>query len=286
MVRLAALLWLVALPLRAQEVLAVLSSGLSSYREASAGFAEAYGAGAGVRSLDNGGFTVPSETRVIVAFGRKAAERSYPQRVKLIACLAPGLPTERAGSRPSAINILMVPPADKLLAVLKGVQPGLKRLTVLWSASTYRGYVERLSQASAGLGITIRSERLDGVEDLPDSLRGLPGATDALWLPPDPNFLNAQSFATIEAFGRASGLPVYASVPGLAEIGAVASVFVPFRESGRHAAAAARDILKGVELENPLLPEKTETIINLTAAKKSGLTIPAEALSRATRVLP
>ncbi len=286
MVRLAVLLWLAAPALRAQEVLTVLSSGLSSYQEARNGFTEVFGPGTGLRNLADGGFTVPAETRLIVTFGRKAAERSYPSRVKLIVCLAPGLPSDWAGSHSAAVKISMLPPADTLLAALKVIQPGLKRLTVLWSASTYGGYVERLRQASAGLGITILSERLDGVADLPDSLRSLPGATNALWLAPDPNLLTAQSFATVEAFSHAIGLPFYASVPGLAEKGAVASVFVPFSESGRRAAAAAREMLKGVELENTLLPEKTETILNLSAAKKVGLIIPADALSRATRVLP
>lgn len=285
MVRLAGLLWLAALPLRAQEVLAVLSSDLSSYREAHAGFTAEYGPGAGVRSLADGGFPVPPETRIIVTFGRKAAERPYPSRVKLIACLAPGLPTGWAGRR-SAVNIAMLPPAEKLLAALKGVSPGLKRLTVIWSASAYEGYVERLRQAAPGFGLAIRSESLDRVEDLPGALRGLVGESDGLWLMPDPNILTAQSFAMIEAFGHASRLPVFASVPGLAEKGAAASVFVPFSEGGRAAAAAARELLKGAVLERQILPEKTETVLNLTAAKKYGLTIPPEALSRANLILP
>lgn len=285
MVKLAGLLWLAALPLSAQEVLAVLSSNLSPYHEAHAGFVAAYGAGSGVRSLPDGGFTVPPETRIIVAFGRKAAERTYPSRVKLIACLAPGLPTDWAG-RESAVIVTMLPPPDKLLSTLKGVQAGLKRLTVVWSASAYEGYVERLRQAAGVHGLAIRSQRVEGIERLPDALRGLIGETDALWLMPDPRLLTEQSFAMITAFGYASRLPVFVSASGLAEKGAVASVFVPLSESGRAAAAAAREMLKGVSGDRQIMPEKTETVLNLTAAERSGLIIPAEAVSRADRVLP
>lgn len=287
MVRLAFLLCLAAAPLRAQEVLAVLSSDLASYREAHDGFAAAFGPGAGLRRLADGGFSVPPETKVIVAFGRKAAERAYPSRVKVIACLAPGLPSGWAGRR-SAVNIAMLPPPDQLLAVLKGVSPGLKRLAVIRSASASasEAYVERLRQASSRFGLAIRSENLDRVEDLPDALRGLAGETNALWLAPDPNILTAQSFGMIEAFGQAGRLPVFVSVSGLAEKGAAVSVFVPFSENGRAAAAAARELLRGGALESQILPEKTETVINLTAAKRYGLTIPPEALSRANLVLP
>lgn len=285
MVKVAGLLWLAALPLRAQEVLAVLSSDLSSYREAHAGFVEAYGAGTEVRSLADGGFTIPPETRVVVAFGRRAAERAYPPRVKLIVCLAPGLGSDWAGRRSSVI-VTMLPPAEKLLASLKDVQPGLKRLAVLWSSETYEGYVERLRQAAGVRGLTFRSERVDGVEGVPDALRGLFGEADALWLMPDPRFLTEQSFATIMVFGRASRLPVFVSVPGLAKMGAVAAVFVPFGESGRAAAAAAREMLKGASSEIQIMPEKTETVLNLTAAKQSALAIPAAAIARANLVLP
>lgn len=285
MVRLALLLCFAAVPLRAQEVLAVLSSDLASYRQAHAGFTAAYGPGAGARSLADGGFSVPPETRVVVAFGRKAAERAYPSRVKIVACLAPGLPAGWAGRRP-AVKIDMLPPAEKLLAALKGIHPGLKRLTVIWSAAAYEGYVERLHQASGGHALAIRSERLGGVEGLPAALRGLVGETDALWLLPDPNILTAQSFAMIESFGHASRLPVFAAVPGLAEKGAAAAVFVPFGESGRAAAEAARELLKDGASQRHILPEKIETALNLTAARKYGLTIPPDAISRADLVLP
>lgn len=285
MVRLAVVLGLAATSLRAQEVLAVLSSDLSAYQEAHAAFAAVYGQGAGVRNLSDGGFSVPPETLLIVAFGRKAAERDYPSRVKLIACLAPGLPARWAGNRP-AVVISMLPPPEKLVAALKGIQPGLKRLTVIWSSSAFEDYLGSLRQASGVTGIEIRSERLAAAAGLPDRLRGLIGKTDALWLAPDPQILTEQSFSVILNVARASGLPVYAAAPGLAERGAAAAVFLSFRESGRVAALAAREALMGGESGNPVPAVKITTVLNLTAAKKSGLNIPAEAVSHADLVLP
>lgn len=283
--RLAAVLWAAAASVQAQEVIAVLSSDLSAYREAHEAFVAAYGPGAGVRNLADGSFSVPRETRLVVAFGRKAAERVYPARVMLIACLAPGLPARWAGSRP-AVGISMLPPVEKLLAELKGLQPGLRSLTVVWSSAAFEDYLGRLRQASAAAGISIRSERLDAPDELLDRLRGFVQKTDALWLAPDPKILTEKSFSLISGVGRASGLPVFASAPGLAEKGAVAAVFISYRESGRLAALTALEALKAGELEDPVPAEKITMVLNLAAAKKSGLSIPAQAISRADLVLP
>ncbi len=271
----------------AQEVVAVLSSDLAPYREAYQGFAAALGQPVTQVNLQTGHLRIGRDTRVVVAFGGKAAMAEYPEDLTLVYCMAPGTilaPDQRQGT---TIRINMLPPADQVVGTLKDLQPPLKNLAILWVTDTMNDYAAQLQRAGEARGLEVAAEHLRYPDQLPDSLRRLVSkGVEALWLPPDPLLINAGSFALLREFSRANKVPLYAPTAGFAEEGAVAAVGVSFAQNGRTAAEVALEILAGHQAPAEVYPDEYEITLNLGAAAALGIRFPPGIQSRAHRIIP
>lgn len=178
------LLSLASQPGWANDIVAVLSSDLAPYREALESFQKTLDHPISVFNLDQENPRITSSHRVVVAFGGKAAQFSYPDSVVLIYCLAPGTKLslrERAGP---SIEIPMLSPAASILSKMKKIQPALKRLAVFWASQPLKDYFDQIERESAPIDIQVLSVKLDDPAQLPDRLRALHEKSDALWLLP------------------------------------------------------------------------------------------------------
>ena len=285
------ILWLfmwMAMPVRvgAQEVVGVLSSDLGPYQEAYEGFREAFGQEVPRISLASGSPEIGRDTRVVVAFGGKAALYGYPEGVSVIYCLAPAARLEASGSE-VMVKVHMLPYAGYVVSKVKEIQPGLRRLGVFWASDAMSEYVGEISRASVAFGLEVAAERVGDPDELPDRLRGLlRRGVDGLWLPPDPLLINSRSFALLREFCRSNDIPFYVPTAGLVEKGAVASISASFREIGRTAGRVARRVLSGEHVPRAVYPEVVEVTLNLSAASEVGLEIPPAVSAQADRVLP
>lgn len=271
----------------AQEVVAVLSSDLAPYREAYQGFEAALGRPASLIDLQAGHPRIGRDTHVVVAFGSKAAMEEYPRHAALVYCMAPGTVLDPGQRQGPTVKISMLPPAGKVVSVLKEIQAPLKHLAVLWVVDTMADYAAQLQQAGSQLQIGIEAEQLHSVDELPERLRRLIGeGVEALWLPPDPLLISAGSFAVLREFSRANKIPLYAPTAGFAEEGAIAAVGTSFAQNGRTAAAAVLEILAGREVPAEIYPDECEITLNLGAAAEVGLHFSQEVRQRAHKVVP
>lgn len=266
----------------AQEVVAVLASDHRAQRATYEGFLAVFGKPVPVLSM---GEEMPAAPKIVVAFGGKAAIQRYPGRVTLIYAIAPGLVVGPRTHDGRSIKVMMEPEPGALLHALQGLQPKLKRLTVLWSSAIRAPAVERLVTLGAARGIAVSAERLKHARDLPDRLRRLQGKVDAIWLPPDPLLINESSFGIIKHYSYDTDIPFYAPTEGLAEQGATAGLAVSYKEMGRQAAVAAKAVLDGGEVAAELYSDKVSVTVNRAAAEQAELTVPAEALNSADKVL-
>lgn len=270
----------------AQDVVAVLSSDLGPYREAFEGFQETFGQTVPSFRLSEDKVKLSSGTRIVVTFGGKAALSSYPESVALVYCMAPGIEPNPGNRRVYSVGIGMLPRANLILPKLKEIQPALKRLAVFWSSAYMEHYIEEMRQASVPMNIEIVSLRLKSPDELPERLRSIYKEIDAVWLMPDPLLINSQSFTVLKDFSWSNKIPFYAPTSGLVEQGATASISASFREIGRAAASAARQVLAGKSGADMGYPEKMEIVLNLKAADNTGLRIPPELLKSFDRVVP
>ncbi len=283
--RLLAAVLVAALPgaVLAQEVVAVLSSDQSAYSETYKSFLAAFGKAAPVLAL---GEPIPAETKIVLAFGGKAAFARYPGRVTLIYGIAPGILVEKKTHDGPSVKIMMMSDAGVLISRLKVIQPGLKQLAMLWSCPNVAGSAEHVIKAGETRGVTVTAERLEDPDDLPARLRWLKGRVDAIWLPPDPILINAHNFEIIKHFSYDNDIPFYAPTEGLAEQGATGAVSVSYTEMGRAMADAAKAVLAGDHPASQIFVARTRLSVNRTAAAESELSVSPEALKAADKVFP
>lgn len=282
----AALLLCLPSALPAQEVLAVVGSAPGPYQSAFDAFAAAFGRPFTTVRLPQRPNSGGPPPRVVVAFGSEAALQGYPDGATLIVCVAPGV-SARLGHRGRVVYVSMKPKPEKLLAELRRLQPGLKRLAVLTRGREAELYLAELRRAGGPAGFEIVQERVRRPEDLPDALRTLlPRKVDALWLAPDPRLVTPETFQTILQFSWDNHLPFYAPTRGLAEAGAPAAVSISPEETGRLVADLARRTLEGERLPEHVYPDRTKLTVNASSARKAGLEMPGGSLEPADEVLP
>lgn len=271
----------------AQSIRVVLSADSRPYQEAWEGFQEELGSAAVMNVAGAAGNDPSAYTeRVIVAFGSKAALQEYPRGVKLIMVMAPTVAGRRRGKGPVS-HVSMTPSPKTLLSSLRALQPGLKRLAVVWKSEFYGAeYQSLLREAGKAIGIDIRSVEVGESGDIPDLLRSLYGRVDAVWMPPDPLVISESNFLMFRDFSLSNRVPLYVPIPSLAERGATASVGVSFRAVGRASARAALQDLSGGESPALTFTEPIETVLNGASAAKVGLAVDPETLKRLTRVIP
>ena len=271
---------------RAQEVVAVLSSAPGPYQAALDSFLKDFGQPVAVYHLPQDKPVVGRRTRVVVAFGGAAALQPYPQSATLIACLAPGL-SESSPHKGPFVFVAMKPPAALLLAQMKRLQPQLKRLAVLWNSAYTGSYLNELKSAAAAQGIEIVGVRIPDPDGVPNALRGLaPHWPDALWLAPDPGLITPTAFQTIKQFSWDNGIPFYAPTAGLAAAGAAAAIAPSAQQIGHQDAELSRQALSGTALPDVSFSENAELTINRESSAKAGLKLAPEILDKADKVLP
>lgn len=288
------LVWLllgVALPVRAVEdatpdAAAVLSSRSPHYLEAFQEFEKAYGRAVSWSVVKEKKRGLGHKAPVIVTFGGKAAVRERRGSARIVYCLAPGvrLPESREGGAPVKVHMLPVP--RRVVERLKRLQPGRHSLMVYWSSEDHSDFLRELTKEGARAGIRVSTRRLRDKRELPKALRAIRRKPDAIWLPPDPGIIDAQSFRTLKEYCRTHDVPLYVPTAGLVRRGAAASVSSSLRDIGAAAADAVRRILAGEAVPGDVHPVRATTTVNPAAAREMGLEFTPEALRGAERVEP
>jgi hypothetical protein len=268
------------------DTVAVLSSDLAPYTEALAGFQEELGQPVDLIRLTEGAPRIKGQPRVIVAFGGKAVRQKYPDSSILIYCMAPGTQVGINDHNGVSVEISMMPEPAVLLSKLKAIQPGVKRLAMLWSSPAFESYARAASREGPRMGVEILADRLSKPGELPGRLREIQDKVDALWLPPDPLLVNGANIVILTQFSRSNRVPLYSAVAGLTDQGAVASLSSTYRDFGRAAGRAAKKALEGGVLTPEFYPSQITLIINRQSGLKAGIDIPDELPGETKRSSP
>lgn len=255
---------MLAVPLAAADVVAVLSGDSAPYKDALEGLKSVVGSveAATLPALpDLGG------AKVVVTFGGEAALKSYPSSVAMVSALLPDpkLKPKHAGK---LTRVGIPPDADSLASKIKSMQSGT--LAVLEPGS-YSEYVGDLKAAAGRIGLGTNIKKVSDVGDLAVKLPGLKDNAKSLWIPPDPLFMNPKTFGLISGFCKASGIALIAPVPGLARAGALAGIAPSFRQQGEAAGNAAKAYLGGGDPGAWVYSSKTEFVVNKSVAAALGL---------------
>jgi putative ABC transport system substrate-binding protein len=195
----------------------------------------------------------------------------------------------RPGGNVTGITNLIRELGGKRLELLKEAVPKLARVAVLYDPAipgTTREVKEDLPVAVRALGLTVRSWEVrdaDGFEKVFAALNK--ERPDGLYVTG-----GGQMFANrkrIVGFASKSRLPSTYSSKEAAEAGGLMSYGADLADSYRRVAYYVDRILKGANpADLPVeQPTKFEFVINLKTAKQIGVTIPADVLTRATKII-
>jgi len=234
---------------------------------------------------------------VIVAIGTPAAQaaKGATKTIPIVMTgvsdpVGTGLVTSlpHPGGNVTGLSNLYQDLGGKQLELLKEAFPKISRVAVLWDPANagHARWLGELKIAAGALRVTLQSIEVHGPDDLEPAFATIrtEGATAFVVLA---NALTSNYRTRIVDFAIKSRLPAMYPMSIFPEAGGLMSYGENAADSRRRAAVYVDKILKGVKPGDLPVeqPTKFEFVINLKAAKQIGMTIPANVLLRADKVI-
>jgi len=226
-----------------------------------------------IRSVKNATKTIP-----IVLTGSGAD----PVKAGFVESLA------RPGGNVTGLTNLSRELGGKRLELLKEAVPKLARVAVLYDPAipgTTREVKEDLPVPARALGLTVRSWEVRNANDFEKVFAALNmERPDGIYAPGGGRIANEKR---IPGFALKSRLPSVYGIRAYVDAGGLMYYGADLADSNRRVAYYMDKILKGAKpADLPVeQPTKFELAINLKTAKQIGLTIPANVLARADKVI-
>jgi ABC-type uncharacterized transport system substrate-binding protein len=231
--------------------------------------------------------TLKGRLAVLVAMGTMAAEavREVVPEMPLVYCMVPD-PTRLALAGPGVGGVAFTVPVKNQLAAFRLVNPRGVRVGVLYSEAGTGPLVQDALRSAASVRLSLVAKPVASVKDVPTTLRGLlqgSEAVDAIWIPPDPILMDAESRRYLLAEAAKSGKPVYASTGTMVAEGALVSNGPDFGSIGELVGELVNRLAGGEKGRMEMLVPRGELVINKKMASKLGIDVSADALKAANR---
>ena len=203
--------------------------------------------------------------------------------------VASGMVTSLARPRGNVTGLALQSPdvAGKRLELLREALPDLRRLAIIGDVG-YAGSVLEISEVQAAarkVGLDLEVLEIRRAADIAPAFQALKSGAQALYVCPSA-LVNA-NYTRINTFALGARLPTFHASRDFLGAGGFMSYGSNYADQFRHAGDFVDKILKGTKpADLPVQqPTKFELVINLTAAKALGLTIPEAFLLRADEVI-
>jgi len=178
---------------------------------------------------------------------------------------------------PNVTGVSMVGAYPEMLAVIRKVLPGVKRIGTLFVPAEVNMVFNRdeLANAARKEGIELISVGVNQSSEVPDAAQALVGrGLDAIVQ--IPGNLTATSFSGIVRAASGVKKPIFAFQKAQVKEGATIVLARDYYDAGKHAASLAARVMRGESPARiPIQPfTKTILVVNEEAARKIGLKLP------------
>jgi putative tryptophan/tyrosine transport system substrate-binding protein len=192
----------------------------------------------------------------------------------------------RPGGNVTGLTNLSSALGGKRLEILKEVLPKLSRVAVFWNPDAHTPALKELESDAGSLGVEIRPVDVRVIQDI-DMAFETASKVKADGLLTLPNSLLVDQRVKVVSHALKKRLPAIYPNREIADAGGLMAYGPDINENYRRAAVYVDKILKGTKpADLPVeQPRKFELVINLKTAKQIGLTIPANVLARADKVI-
>jgi putative ABC transport system substrate-binding protein len=227
-----------------------------------------------------GGDVAPSAKKSTQSIPLVFAVSSDPVLAGLVATLA------RPGANATGVTFILDELASKRLELLKEAAPQISRVAFLWNPDHPDNEYAIAEQAARKIGVELLPAEMRGPDDLPGALHAIMQAhADALYVVSSRHTIT--HIPSIVGFAAKNGLPLAGGFGAWAKAGGLLSYGPDVDDMVRRTAGYVDRILKGAKpTDLPVQqPARFNLVINTTAAKALGLTIPESFLLRADEVI-
>ncbi len=179
-------------------------------------------------------------------------------------------------------------PVDKQLELEKKIVPNLKKLGVIYNSGEDNSIasVKAIKAEARKLGIEVVEATVTNSSGVMMAANSLVGKVDAIHVPTDNTVVSA--FEAVVKVCQDNKIPLFAADIDSVPRGAIAALAIDYYRLGRQTGEMAYRILQGAKPGD--MPIETlkdlKLAINLDAAKKMGVTLPKDILSKADIVYP
>jgi len=194
-----------------------------------------------------------------------------------------GLVKSLDNAGPNITGMTDMSPVDRQFELIKELQPGLKRLGVIYNPkeSNSVSLLSIIEKEGSKQGLELLKRTVADKEEVAAAVRSLVRECDALYLPTDNTVISA-----IEVVARICGqnrLPLYTADVDSVPRGAIVSLAIDYYVMGRQTASMAERIFDGVPPASmPVESLKDLRIhINIKAAEIMGIALPVNLLQAA-----
>lgn len=175
-------------------------------------------------------------------------------------------------------------PIKEQVDLMLKIMPQTKNVGVIYSSSEVNSQlqVKILKEVLAAKNINVVEATVSNVNDIQQAAQSLVGKVDAVYAPTD-NVI-ASAMPTLVAITDEAKIPVFCGEGGMVKAGGLATVGIDYYKLGLQTGSMAARILSGKEKPATMAIEsqkEMQTIVNEEAAKKLGITIPADVLKAA-----
>lgn len=174
-------------------------------------------------------------------------------------------------------------PVSDQIALIKKVVPDAKSIGMLYSSGEVNSevQVDLAKKATKKAGITLKTATITNASEIAVAVQTLKGV-DALYIPTDNNV--TAGLGAVVQFAEGNGIPLFGAEGNQVKDGAVATFGINYSQLGYQTGEMAVKILKG-KADPATMPveysSNPEYYVNLGAAKRMGVTLPDDLVSKA-----
>ena len=232
--------------------------------------------------------TLKGKNVLLVAMGPLAAEAAHATapELPLVFCMVQDPAKAGLVGAANTGGVAFTIPVKNQLAAFRMVNPRARRVGVIYNTENVGRLVQEAQKAAVIVRLVVVEKPVATEREVPEALRSLlqgQDAVDALWLPPDPLLMGAESRRFLLSETLKAGKPVYSSMASLVPEGALASNAPDFPSIGEQVGELVNRIASGDKRFDMLVP-RAELLINKKIADKLKVEVPADALKAASRV--
>lgn len=179
-------------------------------------------------------------------------------------------------------------PVDRQLELIQEVVPGVKRLGTIYNAGEANSVstLQQVENEAAKLGWEVEAVTVANSSAVFQAAKSLVGRADAIYIPTDNTVITA--LESIVKVAIDNQIPLFCADTDSVGRGAIAALAVDYERMGRQTAVMAKRVLVDGEKTAHMPVEylqDLELFVNPKMAKKMGITIPADVMARADKVL-